>query len=248
MLLILIFIIIGIIYFIYMSGSEKEYQRQLKNDPIKKENLEEYNTQNNLFSLYKNYLYEKINYFKSISEYEIIKEEIEKDFHNYGEGISGEGIIYDFSKFDILHIRDDNKTRLGKSFHIISIAYKNYNIFLKNIYNSEYKMRYVEGGFYSDFGDDITTKIFYIELTKTTKLFFGLSIGGYRLDKYVKKHDLKTDKEKVYLFTEFCVMNNQINTYPHFEIINLKMDLSTEEYQYFFYKSVKICKEILGAT
>ena len=41
MLLIILFIIVGIIYFIYMSGSEKEYQRQLKNEPIKKEILED---------------------------------------------------------------------------------------------------------------------------------------------------------------------------------------------------------------
>lgn len=231
-----------------MSGSEKEYQSQIKNDPIKKESLEVYNTQSNLFNLYKNYLIEKINYFKSISEYKKIKEEIEKDFPNYGDGISGEGIINDFSKFNLLHIRDDNKTRLGKVFHIISIAYKNYNIFLKNIYNSEYKMRYVEGGFYSDFGDDITTKIFYIELSKTTKIFFGLSNGGFRLDKYVKKHNLETDKEKVYLFTELCVNNNSTNLYPHFEIINLKMDLSTEEYQDFFNNSITICNEILRDT
>lgn len=246
MLIFLLFIIVsGVIYFIYVSGSEKEFQRQLKNDPIKKENLEEYNTQSIFFNLYKNYLYENIDYFKSISNYEIIRTKIENDFPNYGNGILGEGIIEDFSKYKILHVRDENRIRLGKTFQIISVAYKNYNIFLKNIYNSEYTIRYVEGGFYSDFGDDITSKIFYIELSKTAKIFFGLSIGGYRLDKYVKKHNFTTDKEKVYLFTEFCVTNNQIYTYPHFEIINLKMDLSTEEYQDFFENNIKICSDIL---
>jgi hypothetical protein len=246
MLLILLFIIVGVIYFIYVSGSEKEYQRQLKNDPVKKESLEEYNTQSILFNLYKNYLYKNIDYFKGISNYEIIKNKIENDFPNYGNGILGEGIIEDFSRYKIIHVRDENRIRLGKTFHIISIAYKNYNIFLKNIYNSEFTKRYVEGGFYSDFGDDITIKIFYVELSKTAKLFFGLSIGGYKLDNYVKKHNFKTEKEKVYLFTEFCINNNSINTYPHFEIINLKMDLSVEEYHDFFNKSVKICHEILN--
>lgn len=252
MSLIIIAIICLGIYYLYAFITDQETKRQRKDDPQRKESLEFYTTQANLFLQYKNYLYDNIDNFKKIPSRESIRKKIENDFPYYGNGISEWGITSDFFKFKLLHIYDKSEddssllseTKLGKTFQIISIAYKNYYNFLKDIYKAGYKIRYCEGGYYSDFGDNITSKIFKIELNTKVILFFGLSDGGYSLEEYIKHHNIKTEDDEMYLFSEIRVMDGSKYTYPHFEIIKLRKDLSKDEYYDYFKKCLEIGNSI----
>lgn len=249
----IVYVIIALgLYYLYAFITDKEAERQRKDDPKRKESLEFYTTQTNLFLQYKNYLYDNIDNFKRIPSRESIRKKIENDFPYYGNGISGWGITGDFFKFRLLYIYDKSEddsswlseTKLGETFQIISIAYKNYYNFLKDINKAGYKIWYCEGGYYSDFGDDITSKIFKIELNTKVILFFGLSDGGYSLEEYIKHHNIKTEDDEMYLFSEIRVMDGSKYTYPHFEIIKLRKDLSKDEYYDYFKKCLEIGSSI----
>ena len=66
MSLIIIAIICLGIYYLYGFITDQETKRQRKNDPKRKESLEFYTTQANLFLQYKNYLYDNIDNLKKI--------------------------------------------------------------------------------------------------------------------------------------------------------------------------------------
>ena len=73
MSLIIIAIICLGIYYLYGFITDQETKRQRKNDPKRKESLEFYTTQTNLFLQYKNYLYDNIDNFKKIPSRESIR-------------------------------------------------------------------------------------------------------------------------------------------------------------------------------
>ena len=244
MVLLILIIIVVIIYYIIGITRDNESEKQRKQDPLNRKSLENFTIKRNLFLLYKDYLYENILSFKSISDYEIIKDKIEQDFPKYGGGINGYGIMDDFLDYDLLKVSSERKTRLGKTFQIISISYVNFKEFSKDIYNSEYQMRYSVGGYFSEFGDDITSKIFYIEL-RNARFYFGLSSGGYNCRDYEKRYNLKTEDGEMYLLTELEVNTNSNYTYPHFDIINLRKDISIKDYQDYFNKNLEIAKKLL---
>ena len=258
MSLIIIAIICLGIYYLYGFITDQETKRQRKNDPKRKASLELYTTQTNLFLQYKNYLYDNIDNFKKIPSRESIRKKIENDFPYYGNGISEWGITGDFFKFKLLCIYDKSEddssllseTKLGETFQIISIAYKNYLNFLKDLYNSGYrrdsiyKLYYCEGGYYSDFGDDIKSKVFKMKLSTNKHLIIGLSVGGYILENYVKHHNFVAEKDEMYLFSEIVVNEGNTNSYPHFEIRKLRKDLPKNEYHDYFNKCIEIGKKI----
>jgi hypothetical protein len=243
--LIILIVAVVLVYYIIGISKDKDAESQRKQDPLNSKSLENYTNKRNLFLLYKVYLYDNIIYFKSISNYNIIKDKIEQDFPRYGDGLYGSGIMRDFSKYDLFDEDYNGKIQLGKTFQIISIAYENFKEFSKEIYNSDYKMRYSVGGYHSDFGDDITSKIFYIEL-QNAKFYFGLSSGGSKLRDYEKRHNIKSEDGEMYLFTELQVNKNSNYTYPHFEIINLRKDFSIREYHDYFNKNLNISKNLLN--
>jgi hypothetical protein len=155
------------------------------------------------------------------------------------------GIMHDFGRCTLLY--DDYNTgkfKLGHTFQIISIAYNNFILFANEIYHSEYKMMYSAGGYYSQFGDEITSKIFYIEL-KEARFYFGLSSKGIYLDNYLKRHNINAEDDEMYLFAELRVNVNSTFTYPHFNIMTLKRDISIKEYYEYFNKNLEICKKFL---
>ena len=141
MVLLILIIAVVFVYFVIGISKDKDAERQRKQDSQNSKSIENYTTKKNLFLLYGNYLYENIETFKKNSNYELIKKMIENNFPSYSGGISGFGIIDDFSDFDLLKIRVDGKTKLGKTFQIISIAYENFIEFSNEIYNSDYVRR-----------------------------------------------------------------------------------------------------------
>ena len=244
MILLILILICFAVYFIYGIATDKESERQRKQNPLNKASLEKYTIKKNLFALFKNYLYENIIVFKRINDKIIIRNKIENDFPNYGDGIDGEGIIFDLSIYNLFQIDYNGKVKLGKTFQILSIAYENFGTFADEIYNSKYKMSYSQGGYYSDFGDTITSKVFYVDLGNA-KMYIGLSSGNFEMSKYEKRHNCKSEQDEMYLFSEIEInINNRIQ-YPYFDLINLRKDMLVKEYHSYFTKNIELCKNLM---
>lgn len=241
MLLIGVIAVCAIIYFIYGSATDKEAERREKQNPLNRASLEAYTIKKNLFLQFKNYLYENISHFKTINDEIIIKGKIEQDFPNYGDGIGGRGIMSDLSINDIFDTDYKGNVKLGDTFQIISIAYKNFNTFAGEIYNSHHKMRYSQGGYYSDFGDKITSKVFYVEL-ENARMYIGLSSGDREISKYVLRHSFKSEEDEMYLFAELEININNKKSYPYFDILNLRKDMSLKDYHSYFTKNLEFCR------
>ena len=172
MIIIILIIVCVIIYYIVGITTDKEAERQRKQDPLNRKSLEIFTIKKNLFLIFKGYLYSNINEFKNIGDFEIIWNKIKLDFPNYGNGIRGAGIMSDLTAYGLFGIDYDGKIQLEETFQIISIAYPNFNSFATEIYRSDFKMRYSEGGYYLEFGDDITSIIFYVEF-KNAKFYIS---------------------------------------------------------------------------
>lgn len=238
---IVVFILIcAIVYFIYGTATDKEAERREKQNPLNRASLEAYTIKKNLFLQFKKYLYNNIDHFKRVNDKTIIRNKIELDFPNYGEGIDGEGIMFDLSNNDLFKIDYKGKVKLGKTFQTISIAYSNFKIFAGEIYNSNYQMGYSQGGYSSDFGDKITSRVFYLKLGRA-KMYVGLSSGDREISKFAGKHNFESEADEMYLFTELEINVNNSMSYPHFNIINLRKDMSLEDYHSFFKKNLEIC-------
>jgi hypothetical protein len=243
MILIVFILICAAIYLIYAWASDKEADRQSKQNPSNRESLEKFTVRKNLFLIFKDYLYKNIGDFQNTSDFDKIRNKIEQDFPNYGDGIYGMGIISDLSRYGLFYEDYKGKIQLGDTFQIISIAYENFKEFASEIYNSGLKMRYSAGGYYSEFGDDITSKIFYIELDGA-RFYFGLSSGGSELSEYGKRHNVETEDDEMYLFAELRLNKNSSYTYPYFDIIRLRKDIPEKEYHDYFSKNLEICKAL----
>ena len=133
MSLIIIAIICLGIYYLYGFITDQETKRQRKNDPKRKESLEFYTTQANLFLQYKNYLYDNIDNFKKIPSRESIRKKIENDFPYYGNGISGWGITGDFFKFRLLYIYDKSEDDVKKLLEQIRVGFETNEIQIDNL-------------------------------------------------------------------------------------------------------------------
>jgi hypothetical protein len=245
-MIIIIIIIVGVIMYYFFSLQKKEdIKNQQKTDISHKESLENYTIKKNLFLLFKDYLYSNIDEFKKIDDLEIIQKKIENDFPNYGKGIRGDGIMNDLDRYDLLY-RDflTEKIILGDPFQIISISYPNFNIFCRELYNSGFKMRYTVGGYYSDFGDDITKITFKVERDESN-FFLGLSNGdNSNMRDFEKRHNVKTVKDEMYLFCELQTNKNPPFSYPYFDIIKLRKDITVKEYHSYFKKHINESKVI----
>lgn len=248
MILIGVIVICALVYFIYGTASDNEAKKNEKQNPINSANLEAYTIKKNLFLQFKKYLYDNIDHFKQVNDKVKIKNQIEIDFRNYGEGIDGEGIMYDLSNYGLFKIDYKGKVKLGKTFQIISIAYSNFKIFTSEIYNSNHKMGYSQGGYSSDFGDKYSSRVFYVELGGSAKMYVGLSSGDLEISKYKSRHNFDSEADEMYLFTELEVPQNSKMDYPHFEITNLRKDMSLDDYHLYFTKNLEICKSKLQST
>jgi hypothetical protein len=244
MILLIFILVVGAIYLLYAWASDKEAERQQKQNPANVESLEIYTIKKNLFLLFKDYFYSNIKSFKETGDINIIKSRIKEDFPNYGDGIYGIGIISDLSKYRLFYEDYKGVIKLGNTFQIISVAYPNFKEFAAEIYNSGYKMSYIEGGYFSDFGDDIRSKIFCIQL-HNARFYYGLSSGGSKINDYVSRHDAVTEDDEMYLFCELKLNTPSPYTYPHFDIISLRKDIPTKEYHDHFSKNLEICKALL---
>jgi hypothetical protein len=243
MVTIVVIVVCVVIYYIVGLTTDKEQERQRKQDPLNRESLEKYTIKKNLFLLFNDYLYSNIEEFKSINDFKIIRSKIENDFPNYGEGIYGTGIISDLIRYNLFYKNLKERVVLGKTFQIISISYPNYKIFCEEIYNSEFKMRYSEGGYYSEFGDEITKIVFYVELNES-RLYVGLSEGDYNMRYFEKRHNVKTDEDEMYLFCELQVNKNPPHNYPYFDLVKLRKDIPVKDYHSYFKKYLDISKVI----
>jgi hypothetical protein len=228
---------------------DNEEQKQRKQDPKNRKSLENYTAKKNLFLQFNNYLYSNIDEFQQIKDFEVIRNRIEKDFPNYGNGIFSDGIVNDFYRAELLknesyrsHQQTYKKLILGKTFQIISISYPNFKIFSNEIYNSDFAMKYHKGG-YSEFGDDFTESIFFVDLNGS-KFFMGLSKGGNSLSDYEKKHNFKTEEDEMFLIFELQLNKNPPHTYPHFNVLKLRKDNSVKEYHTYFNLNLDICKKL----
>ncbi len=233
----ILIIICVAIYFIYAFSTDKEAERNSKQDPLNRQSLEKYNTKRNLFLLFKDYLYSNIIFFQTANNKLVIENIIKTDFPQYGKGIYGLGIMRDLETYDLLDLNSNGEVYLDGTFEIISIAYKNFNTFLKEVYHSEYKMGYSEGGYYSEFGDDIRTKVMHIKVNNG-RIYFGLSSDGTHLNLMKKRHNLTTEKHEMYLFSELEINENSKVIYPTFNMIKLRKDLSINEYHEYFNKII----------
>ena len=244
MILIIIIIVGVIMYFFFSLQKNEDIKHQQKTDILHKESLEKYTIKKNLFLLFKDYLYSNIDEFRNINNIKKIQKKIENDFPNYGVGIRGYGIMSDLDGYDLFYLDLNGKIILGDTFQIISISYPNFNIFCREIYNSDLKMRYNEGGYYSDFGDDITKITFQVERNES-RFFLGLSNGGnYSMKDFEKRHNVKTDKDEMYLFCELQTNKNSPFNYPYFDVIKLRKDISVKDYHSYFKNKMNESKVI----
>jgi hypothetical protein len=105
-------------------------------------------------------------------------------------------------------------------------------------------MSYSEGGYYSEFGDSIKSKVMYIKINNS-KLYFGLSSDGMHLRNLKKRHNITIDENEMYLFAELEVISNSKANYPYFDIIPLRKDIALKDYHLYFKKNEIKCKEFL---
>lgn len=249
---IVIIIILGGLYLKY--SQDKLTTEKLKLDYQKKASLEKYMNQKHLFQLYGDYLYQNIDFFKEHYTLDTILPKLEQDHPTYGDGIKGNGIMRDFIKHNLISTDIlGKKIMLGEVFQIISISYPNFIKFKEDINSSNIKFVNIEGGYSSLFGDKITSKIFCFDINENTRMYLGLSTArGYYLNECAKRHKKTIVEDQMYLFVELRKSKysngfnstNSESTYPHFDIIKLKKDITLSSYHKFYLTKLNICKTL----